>query len=56
MIGCPYITSLDRECGRLATHGEFCAFHDVLHQFETDPCKSLNATASDLYDAIGQLR
>ena len=34
MRGCRYITSLDRECGRLATHGEHCRFHHVLHQFE----------------------
>lgn len=52
---CTYITSLDRPCGRPATNGEHCAFHAVLHEFETDPCKLLNATVGDLHDAIGAL-
>ena len=33
---CPYITSLERACGRASTHGEHCAFHAVLHKFETN--------------------
>ena len=42
---CTYLTSLDRECGRDATHGphsQYCRFHSVLHEFETncgDPAK-----------------
>lgn len=33
---CPYVTSLDKPCGRPATTGEHCAFHAVLHEFETE--------------------
>lgn len=55
MTGCRYITSLDKPCGRTETHGRYCRFHAVLHEFETDPCKLLNATVNDLYDAIGAL-
>ena len=52
---CPYITTLERACGRASTHGEHCAFHSVLHEFETDPAKLLNATVADLHNAIGEL-
>jgi len=37
---CRYVNSLDRECGRASTHGEHCAFHAVLHEFEDD-CRDL---------------
>lgn len=32
---CPYITILDRECGRPATNGEHCDLHYVLTQLDT---------------------
>lgn len=53
---CPYINTLERECGREATHDGFCGLHSVLHAFETDPAKLLNATVSDLHDALGALK
>lgn len=33
---CPYVTSLDRPCGRDSTHDEYCGFHAVLVAFESD--------------------
>lgn len=48
---CPYITSLERECGRTSTHSRFCAFHAVLHEFETN-CGDPSA----LRIAIGELK
>ena len=47
---CPYITSLERACGRASTHGEHCRFHSVLHEFETN-CGS----PEELRRAIGEL-
>ena len=39
MSHCPYVTSLDRECGRPATGGLYCDFHAVLAQLDAfDPC------------------
>jgi hypothetical protein len=54
-LGCPYITTLDKPCDRLPQVGPHCAFHAVLHAFETDPEKLLNATITDLHYAIGEL-
>lgn len=51
---CLYVTSLGRECGR-PTNGQHCDFHAVLHEFETNPCLSLNDSVGALYDAIGDL-
>jgi hypothetical protein len=50
MNGCRYITSLDRPCGRNQTHGRYCRFHSVLHEFEIN-CGS----PVDLRQAIGGL-
>lgn len=34
---CPYVTTLERPCGRqLADGNEHCPFHAVLRQFEDD--------------------
>jgi hypothetical protein len=52
---CPYITTLERACGRASTHGDFCRFHSVLNDFETRPDLLLNDTLNELYDAIGEI-
>lgn len=54
-VTCPYITTLERACGRASTHGEHCGFHAVLHDFETQPFVDLNTHVQRLYDAIGAL-
>lgn len=63
---CPYITTLERACGRASVQGEFCQFHGWLHQLDNMTLEDLAETTwSDipelnkirlrLHDAIGAL-
>jgi hypothetical protein len=36
VVICPYVTSLERACGRASTHGDYCGFHAILFLYETD--------------------
>jgi hypothetical protein len=34
-VTCPYITSLDRPCGRDATHNDYCGLHLALSAIDS---------------------
>lgn len=54
---CPYITTLERACGRASTHGEHCRFHHILVRL-TNEFPPVGPTRRDeilkLYNAIGE--
>ena len=55
---CPYITSLERACGRPSTCGDYCPFHGLLFLYEQDngaTCKSLPQRIAGLREAARPL-